>query len=224
MIFNKKKIGGHGKSKFRMSRRLRNSLLSKIGRSLERTPQKKRRMVATAIARLTHPFEVYKVPVLFVSEPSPENDAYKMSTKAVRFASTASVVEIPSRCHYSSHARMRMWSSHRVIRKTARRNAIEYWNDTLGMHERWRECVEEEQMMTLRGKLLHPRTYRRVKGIELCTNIALLGLPVLFDLYFGIWKYEQKIRSIDYGDRRPQPRKKEELGTAFLTKPPPRLI
>lgn len=73
----------------------------------------------------------------------------------VRFEENVSIIEIPSHRSYSRDTKQRMWNGTRQIRADANRNKIEWAADGRD----WKNCKEEDEMLTLAGELIHPVTY-----------------------------------------------------------------
>ncbi|CAB9508941.1 expressed unknown protein [Seminavis robusta] len=92
--------------------------------------------------------EAISYPVEYMRRPPKAN-------AKVRFFGSVSVKEIPSYRSYDDESRKKMWSSHKEIELNAARNKREFAADKRD----WKKCREEDEMLILEGKLVHPETY-----------------------------------------------------------------
>lgn len=104
-------------------------------------------------------------------------------TPRVRFHESVVVTEIPSHRSCDEELRKVLWSGQKESRVNMTRNRREFASDGGD----WRNCKEEDEMLTFRGKLVHPATYlliqrnqqkRVVQRLRVAKNIEQM-LPLV---------------------------------------------
>lgn len=73
----------------------------------------------------------------------------------IKFQRKVRTMEIPSHVHYAQEVREKLWYDRKERIRMVNRNTMEFEHD----QEDWRNCLEEDQMVQHRGRLLHPKTH-----------------------------------------------------------------